>query len=185
MMIREDVETVMKRFEIQFLNGTRGCIFREDVPELIVAGQKIGPFKAGITVTLQNWIIEKLIAHDLADIVPNDAFESLRRLQNLHHAEENHPHKLQTFPEFLYSALNRKMVRLQGDKTGLDPRRYDEIERVQRMIPVLVETRLSKIIRVAKSGAQQDKRKQMANEERWLCDELSNLLSAWRETVRE
>lgn len=55
----------------------------------------------------------------------------------------------------------------------MDPRRYEEIERMQRMIPFLVETRLSKIIRVAKSGAYQEKRKQMTNEERWLCEEIA------------
>jgi len=53
------------------------------------------------------------------------------------------------------------------------------------MTPFLVETRLSKILRVAKSGAYQEKRNQMAHEERWLCEELVDLLSGWRQNVME
>jgi hypothetical protein len=53
------------------------------------------------------------------------------------------------------------------------------------MVPFLVETRLSKILRVAKSGAYMEKRKQMAYEERWLCEELIDLLSGWRQKILE
>jgi DNA replication initiation complex subunit (GINS family) len=67
----------------------------------------------------------------------------------------------------------------------MGPRIYDEIEKMQRMVPFLIETRLSKIIRVAKSGAYQEKRKQMTEEERWLCEELVSLLSSWRETIMD
>jgi hypothetical protein len=38
---------------------------------------------------------------------------------------------------------------------------------------------------VAKSGAYQEKRKQMTKEERWLCEELVSLLSSWRETIMD
>ena len=75
------------------------------------------------------------------------------------------------------------MLNLQSDKSSLDPRLYDEIERLERMIPMLLESRLSKIIRVAKSGAMQDKRKDMTLEERWLCQELTDLLSDWRKSL--
>ncbi|MHA2044920.1 MAG: hypothetical protein ACW99G_09000, partial [Candidatus Thorarchaeota archaeon] len=69
--------------------------------------------------------------------------------------------------------------------TSIDPRKYEEIEKLQRMVPFLVETRLSKILRVAKSGAYMEKRKQMAYEERWLCEELIDLLSGWRQKILE
>ena len=85
----------------------------------------------------------------------------------------------------LYAAWSRKMLRYQSDKTSLDPRRYDEIEKMQRMMPFLVETRVSKIWRVAKSGAYLDKKKQMTNEERWLCEALIKLISSWRKNVIE
>jgi hypothetical protein len=51
------------------------------------------------------------------------------------------------------------------------------------MVPFLVETRISKILRVAKSGGYQEKRKLMAYEERWLCEELIDLLSGWRQNI--
>ncbi len=185
MTFQRDVRTVRERFTIQFLNETRTCTFREDVPEISIGGERIGPFKAGTSTQLQNWVIEKLAVHNLVDLDATEAYESLRRFQNLYNAEEKQPHKLQVFPPLLYSALIRKVNQLQSDKTSIDPRSHDEIEKIRRMLRILVENRLSKIMRVAKSGVNQDRRKQMALEERWLVDELGTLLSTWREMVTE
>ena len=185
MKLRSESTEAIDRFRMLFMNDSRTCTFKEQVPELIIGGRKLGPFQSGEQAYLPNWAVEQLVTHGLANIAPEDAYESLRRLLNLHREEEKQPHKLQTFHPFLYAALNRKMHRLQEDRTSMDPRRYEEIERMQRMIPFLVETRLSKIIRVAKSGAYQEKRKQMTNEERWLCEEIAEILSVWRTKVME
>ena len=185
MKICSEAKDEMNRFEMMFLNETRECIFQKSMPEVTVAGNKIGPFKKGDRASFPNWAIERFMRYDFIDIVPEDAYDSLRRLQNLYREEEKQPHKLQTFQPYLYTALNRKVLRLQSDRTSIDPRKYDEIEKLQRMVPFLVETRLSKILRVAKSGAYQEKRKQMAYEERWLCEELIDLLSGWRQNILE
>ena len=185
MRISKDSKDVMKRFEMTFLNESRDCIFRENVSKIKIAGEEFGPFKKGDHTSLPNWAIEQLLKYEYVDISPEDAYESLRRLQNLYREEEKHPHKLQTFKPFLYTAIARKTLRLQSDKTSMDPRKYDEVEKLRKMTPFLVETRLSKILRVAKSGAYQEKRNLMANEERWLCEELVELLSGWRQNVME
>jgi DNA replication initiation complex subunit (GINS family) len=185
MKLCSEAKDEMKRFEMLFLNDSRECIFQKPMSEITVGGRELGPFKKGDQVNLPNWMIEQLLKHDIVDIVPEDAYDSLRRLQNLYREEEKQPHKLQTFQPYLYTALSRKVLRLQSDRTSIDPRKYDEIEKLQRMLPFLVETRLSKILRVAKSGAYQDKRKQMAYEERWLCEELIDLLSGWRQNIME
>ncbi len=185
MKLCDNPADVMERFRMSFLNEIRSCVFKNDSSEFMIGGEMVGPFQAGTQANLPNWVIEKLQLHDMVDLAPEDAYESLRRLQNLYRTEEQQPHKLQTFHPFLYAALNRKKFRLQSDKTSMDPRKHDEIEKMQRMVPFLVETRLSKIIRVAKSGAYQEKRKQMTKEERWLCEELVSLLSSWRETIMD
>lgn len=185
MTFQESAKDIKKQFEMQFLNETRTCTFRQDTPAVQIGGKKLGPFKSGARADLPNWAIEAFDAHGIIDIDAMDAYESLRRLQNLYNAEEKQPHKLQAFPPLLYSALIRKMARLQSDKTSIDPRRHDDSEKFRKMLRIMIETRLSKIIRVAKSGAGQDKRKQMALEERWLCDQLGSLLTAWREMVME
>ncbi|MFO7837166.1 MAG: hypothetical protein R6V83_10950 [Candidatus Thorarchaeota archaeon] len=176
---------MVQRYLILFLNASRRCIFRQDFQKITIGDSQIGPFRAGEEASLPNWIIEELVSTDIVDIAPEDALESVRRLQNQYRAEDRHPYKLQSFHPHLYAALERKMTRLQSDKTSLDPRSFDEIEKMERMIPSLIETRLSKIIRVAKSGAYQDKRNQMTMEERWLCEQLVDLISAWRRSVRE
>jgi hypothetical protein len=185
MKLCSEAKDEMNRFEMLFLNENRECVFQKPMPEITVGGIKLGPFKKDDRISFPNWVIEQLLKHDIVDIVPEDAYDSLRRLQNLYREEEKQPHKLQTFQPFLYTALGRKVLRLQSDRTSIDPRKYDEIEKLQRMIPFLVETRLSKILRVAKSGAYQEKRKQMAYEERWLCEELIDLLSGWRQNIME
>ncbi len=185
MKLCSEVKDEMNRFEMMFLNEMRECIFQKPIPSMIIGGVVTGPFNKGDRVSFPNWVIERLMKHDLVDIVPEDAYDSLRRLQNLYRAEEKQPHKLQTFQPFLYTALSRKVIRLQSDRTSIDPRKYDEIEKLQSMVPFLAETRLSKILRVAKSGAYQEKRNQMAYEERWLCEQLIDLLSGWRQNIME
>jgi hypothetical protein len=185
MKLCAEAKDEMNRFQMMYLNETRECIFQKPLPELAIGSSKMGPFKKDDRVRLPNWVIESLQKQDIVEIAPEDAYDSLRRLQNLYREEEKQPHKLQTFQSFLYTAINRKVFRLQSDRTSMDPKKYDEIEKLQSMVPFLVETRLSKILRVAKSGAYQEKRTQMAHEERWLCEELINLLSGWRQNIME
>jgi hypothetical protein len=184
MRICIEVKEAMKRFEMLFLNEIRECIFLKPIPEFIVAGEKFGPFQKGDHLELPNWVIERLLKNEYVEIAPDDAYESLRRLQNLSRAEEKHPLALQSFEPFLYRAIARKTLRLQSDKTSMDPRKYEEVEKLGKITPILVETRLSKILRVAKSDAYQEKRQQMAHEERWLCEELAGLLSGWRDGAK-
>jgi hypothetical protein len=185
MRVSVDPGEAMKRFEMLFLNENRECIFLRQTPEFTVAGKKFGPFQKGDRAELPNWAIERFLKEDYVDIAPEDAYESLRRLQNLYREEEKQPLKFQTFQPFLYTAIARKTLRLQSDKTSMDPRKYEEVEKLRKMVPFLVETRLSKILRVAKSSAYQEKRQQMAYEERWLCEELTGLLSGWRQNIME
>ena len=150
MSFQRDSKAAKERFAILFLNETRTCIFREDVPEITIGGEKLGPFKAGTNAQLNNWAIEKLAEHGVVDLHAAEAYESLIRFQNLYNAEEKQPHKLQVFPPLLYSAIIRKVNQLQSDKTSIGPRRHDEIEKIRNMIEILVETRLSKLLRYAK-----------------------------------
>lgn len=189
MKLSIDAKDAMKRIEMVFLNESRECTFQEDIPQLRFAGIQIGPFKKGNRANLPNWVIEKLLSYGYVNVVAKEssekAYESLKSLQNLYYREEQEPHKLEKFPPYLYTALNRKALRLQSDKTSMDPIRYDEVKKLKTMIPFLVETRLSKIMRVAKSGAYHTKKGDMTNEERWLCEELLELLSGWRQNVME
>jgi len=183
MKLCSEAKDVMDRFDMLFLNEIRECIFQKSLTEISVSGKKLGPFKKDDRANLPNWVIEQLLIRGIVDLSPEDAYDSVRRLQNLYREEEKQPHKLQTFQPFLYTAFGRKLLRLQSDRTSMDPRKYEEIEKLQRMVPFLVETRLSKILRVAKSGGYQEKRRLMAYEERWLCEELIALLSGWRQNI--
>jgi DNA replication initiation complex subunit (GINS family) len=185
MKLRSTAKDALDRYEMLFLNGSRECSFRKNVPEFVVSDKKYGPFKKGDRIALPNWVIEKLMNEDLAEIVAAQAHESLRQLQNIYREEEKHPFKLQPFHPFIYAAMNRKMHRLQSDKTDIDPRKYDEVEKLKKMTPLIVETRLSKVLRVAKAGSFKERSSQMANEEKWLCKELSELLEGWRQNITE
>ncbi|TFF87047.1 hypothetical protein EU519_00370 [Candidatus Thorarchaeota archaeon] len=185
MELATETTTVIQQYQMKFLNDTRTCTCLQDIPEITIGGQKFGPFEQGNRTTLPNWAIDVLSKHGLVDVVPEETFESLRRLQNIYNADKKTPYSLQTLHPMLYAALRQKLNRLQSDKTSLDSRSYETIERIQTMIPLLMETRLSSIIRAAKSGMYKDMKKHMTNEERWLCERLANILSVWRESVSE
>ncbi len=182
MRIVSELERMMSRFEMLFLNDSRECIFLKPVEAISLAGERVGPFKKGDRSYLPNWVIEKLLVDDRVEIAPAHAHESLRRLQNLNREEEKH-RQLQDFNPFLYAAIGRKLLRLQSDKTSMDPRRFEEIEKLQNLASLLAETRLSKILTIAKARAFKDKKEQMTYEEQWLCEELTSLLSGWRQYI--
>ena len=176
-------KNIVERVQMNFLNEIKRCVVLKDIPQLIIGGEHLGPYTTTSQADLPIWAIEKLINHGYVELPQDEDIASLTKLQTISREEEDSPHKLQSFHPLLYSAINRKMLNLQSDKSSLDPRLYDEIERLERMVPMLMESRLSKIIRVAKSGALQDKRKDMTLEERWLCQELTDLLSDWRKSL--
>ena len=180
-----DTRSTMDRFEMQFLMDKRRCIFTADIPRIVIAGREMGPFKRGQEASMPNWAIEKLSSHGLAEVHQDDEYESTADLKKFYHNEKGQPYNLQQFPDFIYTAAGRKLLRLQGDKTSLDPKRYEDIESIQQMLSVMVETRLTKILSIAKSGAHHDKRKKMAHEEKWLLDRLDYLISTWREMLKE
>jgi hypothetical protein len=180
-----DAKAIVERFEMQFLMEKRRCIFTDNVPQVLVANHELGPFKKGQEVKLPNWVIEKFSSRGLADIHQDDEYESTIELKKLYQMEKGQPYNLQRFPSFIYTAAGRRLLQLQGDKTSLDPKRYEGIESIQQMMSVMVETRLAKIMDIAKSGGNHDKRKQMAHEEQWLLDRLSYLIDAWREMLKE
>ncbi|MGY5852039.1 MAG: hypothetical protein RTU92_00565 [Candidatus Thorarchaeota archaeon] len=173
---------IVERYQMAFMNEVRSCEFLKALPKMTVGGKEIGPFEVGQQASLPNWVLERFLMDNIVEIAPEDSYESMVRLQTHYRGENKHP-RLQELPPLLYAALSKKMHRLQSDKTSLDPRLHEDIERIETMIKVMIDTRLSKILRAAKSGMYQDKRKQMTFEERWLCDEIAGLLSAWREEV--
>jgi len=185
MRICVDSKDATKRFEMLFLNELRQCIFQKPTPEFTVAGQKFGPFQKDELSELPNWVIEKLLKNKYVNIDSKHDYESLQNLQKLYHEEEKNPFKFQIFPPSLYAAIARKTLRLQGDKTSIGPQEHEDAEKLRKIISFLVETRLSKILRVASSGDYQKWGHQMAHEERWLCEELKELLSGWRQNIMD
>ncbi|UCE10393.1 MAG: hypothetical protein JSW61_00275 [Candidatus Thorarchaeota archaeon] len=182
MQLCDETDEVLERFKMEFLNESRTCLLKKEVPKLTIGGIEIGPLQSGVQVDLPNWVIEILQEAGIAELLPAEAYESTRRLSNLHRMEMK-DHELQTFHPLLYAAVSRKILKLQRDKTSIDPISLEETERLQSMMDALVEIRRSKVVRAAVARAYTEKRKKMTNEERWLCERLADLLSSWREKV--
>ncbi len=167
---------------MDFANDTRSCITIRDIPELLIAGKKVGPFPKSTQIELPNWAIEPLTNHGYVKLDPDSDYSSLQGVQNVHSVEKDSPHKgLQPIHPLLYSAINKKLIKIRREKGTLDPKEFDELERLRLLISIISQKRLSKILRVAKSGACSEKRKAMTLEERWLCEEISILATEWRD----
>ncbi len=185
MYIFDEVVSPLARFRMEFLNDSRTCIFLQDTPQFEAGGKQYGPFKSGVQVDLPNWVLDSFIIQGIVELAPEDAYDSVRRIQNFFNQERGQPRKLHgPLPsKFMYIALAQKVRRLKGDKTSLDPRTYEEIDKIQKVARFLRDTRLSKILRVADAGITQDMARRMTVEEKWLCDELALLLSKWKSAV--
>lgn len=181
MKISDETTQAMKRIEMMFLNDSTECEFLDTVEELTVADNTIGPFSKGRKEHLPNWVIEKLLNEGLVKI-PTDHEPSMQ-IQKQFRVERQQTmlQNLEGSNPFLYAAVGRRLLNLQSDRTSMDPRRFEEIEKLQGLNQRLVDTRLPKLVRIAMANSLKDKRSQMTHEERWLCEQLADLLSRWRE----
>lgn len=179
--LRDTIHDIIERAQMEFSNDTRPCTIIRDMPEITIAGKKMGPYTSSTQVEFPNWTIPHLINHGYIELDQDGDYTSIQYIQNAYRTEEDSPHMgLHSIHPLLYSAINKKLIDLRSEKASLDPKQYDEIERLRRLIGIISQKRLSKILRVAISGAYQDKRKDMTLEERWLCEELSILSSDWK-----
>ncbi|MGQ4870868.1 MAG: hypothetical protein ACTSPE_01450 [Candidatus Thorarchaeota archaeon] len=182
MKVGDDVYEVMSRFRMEFLNTVRRCTIKRDIGVITAGGESYGPFQTGHQVELPNWLVDILLQRDVIELAPEDAYDSVLRIQNLYNTERNYPRELHnSIPsKYLYVALAQKIRRLRRDMTSLDPKTFDEIERIEKLAEFLRDVRLTKILRVAHAGITQEKMRRMTVEEKWLCEELNALLSEWR-----
>jgi DNA replication initiation complex subunit (GINS family) len=112
----------------------------------------------------------------------DDNYDSLHNIQRIYGNEDDRT-GLQPIHALLYAAISRKLFKLRSKRASLDPKQYDEIEKLKRFLGIISQKRLPKILRVALSGAYKDKRNEMTLEERWLCEELSKIISEWKKNL--
>lgn len=179
----DEVKDVVSRLQVQFGNDTRTCELKKAVPEIDLVDTKFGPYEAGVKVQLPNWIINSLIQHGIGELTHESAFETLIKVQNME-SSEREDSELHELPLWLYSALREKINRFQSDKSGLDPQIYRDAQKTQKMLRNLTETRLSKILRIAKSGEYQRRLGMLTAEEQWLCKQMDLVISGWRRSVQ-
>ncbi len=182
MIVEENPRSITRRAEILQLVENCDCTFLTDVPAIRLSNTSIGPFKSGQTVLLPNWIAEVLHDQGLVKISGGGVVEWMSRLQALVSDEKNKG-ALQACPPLLYATSHRVVLSMKRDRTSIDPRQHDAIERVLMMLQTIGQSRLGKVIRLAKSGGCAEHRTRMTFEERWLCDIVSELVSAWYDAV--
>ncbi len=184
MKLHNQAKEMIDRFRMNYLNEIRGCIFLKPISKLFVGGKEIGPFDENQQVELENWIIDVLMANEIVEIVPDDEYEALSQIQRIYQQEKRQS-GIQNTNSLMYVAIRERIRHLQGDRTSPDPIGQEDIGKFENLLRNMSEIRLSKIIQIAKSGAYQDTQKQMTHEERWLCEEIIEILSEWRHYVKE
>ena len=184
MRLTNRAQDMVNRCRMDYLNEVRECVFLGALSKMHVCGREIGPFEEGDITELENWIINILMKEGLVEISLENEYEAIVHLQRIYQQEKRQS-SIQDVHQLTYAAIREKVRHLQGDKTSPDPILQQDIDRLEDILENIVEIRLSKVIRTAKSGAYQDIQKQMTHEERWLCEELIETLSEWRHYTKE
>ena len=184
MKLTNNAQEMVNRCKMDYLNETRECVFLSPLPKMHVGGREIGPFEEGEIIELENWIINILMKEGLVEISLENEYEAIVHLQRIYQQEKRQS-SIQDVHQLTYAAIREKIRYLQGDRTSPDPILQQDIDKLEDILKNIVEVRLSKVIRTAKSGAYQDIQKQMTHEERWLCEEIIETLSEWRHYTKE
>jgi len=172
----EDIDT-------EYENSLTKVSVLRDLSEFTVAGKTVGPFKSGQVMEVAYWVAEKLIEVGVAKFEDEQTL-SLASLSKIHW-KETIPASRQIAPlqgDF-YSALRRFLLRLKIASRS-DPNKLKEFEKAQGLAKDIANCRMRKIMALAAAPPQTDQVMQnLAYDERVLYNQLSRILSDWREKI--
>lgn len=168
-----------------YLNTRVRIVANRDYPEIKLAGLNVGPFEEGNEYEVYYWIVAELEKSGIVNR-PEDEKMNGTMLNKTQWAERVQTAKqISKLPRDFYPKLRRFLVDLK-DKTGKEPEKMRDYERIKHLTQDIVNSRLRKIVSIASAPAQTENTlRNLTPEERFLYGELYSLISQWRGEILE
>lgn len=173
---------VMDDLRLVFENMPVRLIASRNIPKMETAGIFIGETEAGEELITSLWLAWELVEAGLARFADNGV--SNDEWTKIHYRERLQPQgRLAPLPDLFYPRVYLTFKRLDKEAGG-DSSRLEGLNRLRGMYRDILESRISRIVRLASAEAKVTSTA-LQPEEAPIYDELHNLVSSWRRKMRK
>jgi DNA-directed RNA polymerase beta' subunit len=177
------VSMKIENLDFSFENSLAKILANRNCPETQLAGLKVGPFEEGNEYEIQYWIARELVKSGIARF-REEAMLDAAKLYKIQWKERvQTTRQISKLPEDFYPKLRRYLEELKEEITK-KPEKMREYEKVRQLTQDIINSRLKKIVSLASAPAQTEQiLKNFTSEERFLYEEIYELISEWRTQI--
>jgi DNA replication initiation complex subunit (GINS family) len=158
-------------------------VANRNLPEIELAGFKVGPLQEGVEYEFRFWIAQELAKAGIVRFHEEDVLDAVK-LNKIHWKERVQTVKqISPLPEDFYPQL-RRCIKDTKKKANSTPEKMAEYDKIIGLSRDIVNCRLKKIISLASAPAQTDQfLKSLTKEERALYNCLYEMITGWRNEI--
>jgi len=173
----------IRNLDFSFENSLVKILANRNCPEIKLAGLTVGPFEEGNEYETRYWIARKLVKSGIARLREEDRLDATRLYKVQWKERVQKVRQVSKLPEEFYPKLRRYLEESKEEITK-KPEKMREYEKVKQVTKDIINSRLKKIVSLASSPAQTDQiLRNLTREERFLYEEIYNLISEWRTQI--
>lgn len=169
--------------EFEFDNRTVRIIILQELPQIEVLGKKLGPFKNGDETDVPRWVAAEMVDSGVAKYREKEGL-TLQDLSKVHWKEAlPSSRQIPQLDQDFYCSLKHLISSLK-EEGKKDIEKLKEYEKALSISNDIINCRLRKLVTYAASAYQSsDLFKNLTPEEKALLEDLTDLITVWREKI--
>jgi hypothetical protein len=172
----------LKHLDFRFENSLVKVVANRNQPEIKLAGLAVGPFEEGNEYEIYFWVAAKLAESGIVHFREDARFGATELYKVQWKERVQTAGQISELPEDFYPKLRRYIAETKKEATNLE--KMQEHEKSKQLACDIVNSRLRKIVALSSGPAQTDQiTKRMANEEHLIFDQLTKLVTDWRNRI--
>jgi hypothetical protein len=182
--VRMLFKRVFEMSDLEFLIENTRFNLNQNLPQIEICGEKIGPFNQGTTIELPRWVCDKLEEQGYGS--KSEDTPSIVWISKLAWSESRS--QAMTSLEPLFYAKLRKMIKTLRQKANQssDPAVHKDYEVVYMYALDLITSRLQKIVKASlMAPGKLEAIPNATDEEKFLFIVLSKLINSWSKAILE
>jgi hypothetical protein len=175
----------LENLDFRFENTPVKVIANKNLPEIKLAGFRIGPLQEGNEYELYFWVANELAAQGIVHFRETDTLDATILYKTQWKERVQTAGQISELAEDFYPKLRRHLQTLKT-QVAKQPEKIVEYEKAKALACDIVNNRLKKIVSLSGSPTQTDQfTKKLTVEEHLLFDQLVKLITNWRRTILE
>jgi len=179
MRLETPPSTMIKDLDFNFENTIVNVVATKNIHDMDLVGLKIGAHNAGDEFQVRLWVAEQLKDAETVRLKEEETI-NLMSLQKIQWVETSLQtgRRVSELPEMFYSKLRRYIHQLQEKEM------HSEVSQALRLATDVVNSRLNRVVNLAlASPSTKTMVRNLADEEKGLCESLSKIIFSWREKI--